>query len=144
MRYESLYIIRPAETLKRQLKQADPDIALLLERSYLWTKSEGGRTVWTEQDYAAQVKLLFLLKLWADYVIDAGEDKSLREYLEDLLGGPPFSEELFDQWWMLERFDGVDESFEAVEERLGLEQPYLLANSPLPRVEAWLSGLEKQ
>lgn len=84
------------------------------------------------------------MQLWSEYVAGAGTDKSLKEFLENILGGPPFDDELFDRWWSVERFDGVDESFEEVEHRLSVEQSHLLATSPLPRVEAWLSDLAKQ
>jgi hypothetical protein len=144
MRFEALYIIRPAEALKERLRQAGPDIGDVLGRPLLWTKKEGGRTAWTDDDYVAQVKLLFLLNLWSDYVVGAGEDQSLKTFLQEAMGEPPFGEEVFDRWWTVERFDGADESFEEAEERLTLAHPHLLANSVLPRVEAWLSGLEKQ
>ncbi len=89
------------------------------------------------------MKLLFLLELWSDYVIGAGAERSLREFLEKVLVGPPFTEALFDTWWRVERFEGIDESFEEVEARLEVEQPYLLSHSALLRVQAWLTGLEK-
>jgi len=144
MRFESLYIIRPTEALKKRLEQIDPDVAQMLSEPRLWTKSEGGRTAWTDKDNRAQIKLLFLLRLWSDYVVGASADDRLKACLENMLGIPPFSEDLFDHWWEVERFDGVDECFEEVEHRLSLDQPHLLANSPLPRVEAWLSDLASQ
>jgi hypothetical protein len=144
MRYEAFYIIRPGAVLQEQLQQIDPDVAVFLNRPLLWTKKEGGITAWTEEDYLAQSKLLFLLDLWSDYVIGAGEDKALKIALEELLGAPPFNESVFDQWWTIERFEGVDGSFEETEDRLNLEQPHLLARSSSPRVAAWLSQLEKR
>jgi hypothetical protein len=144
MRYEAFYVIRPAAALKEYLQQADPDVATFLSRPLLWTKKEGGVTAWTDEEYLAQSKLLFLLNLWSDYVIGAGEDESLKTALEEILDAPPFNESLFDRWWSIERFDGVDESFEEAEDRLCVEQPHLLASSTLPRVEAWLSQLEKR
>lgn len=143
MRYETFYVIRPTAALQEFLQNADPDVAAFLNRPLLWTKKEGGITAWTEEDYLAQTKLLFLLDLWSDYVIGAGEDKTLKIVLEELLGAPPFDESRFDRWWNVERFDGVDENFEEAENNLNLEQPHLLAHSALPRVEAWLSRLEK-
>ncbi len=144
MRYEVLYLIRPADVLRERLSQAGQGIAEFLDRPLLWTKKEGGVTAWTEEDTVAQVKLLFLLDLWSEYVIGVAEDGSLKAFLEELLGCPPFDERAFDHWWRIERFDGADQSFEEIEESLTLEQPQLLVSSALPRVEAWLSRFEKR
>lgn len=144
MRYEAFYVIRPAAALQEYLQQADPDMAAFLDRPLLWTKKEGGITVWTDEESLAQSKLLFLLNLWSEYVIGAGADESLKTLLEELLEAPPFDETLFDRWWTIDRFDGIDGSFEEAESHLNLEQPHLLARAASPRVAAWLLQLEKR
>jgi hypothetical protein len=144
MKYESFYFIRPAQTLKDRLRGSDPDIAELMSEPHLWTKREGGLTIDTEEDYIAQVKVLFLINLWSEYVIGAGEDKSLKLFLEEIMGPPPFTKELFDRWWTVERFEGYDESFEEIAERLGAEHMHLAAKSDLPLVEYWMSKFDKR
>lgn len=144
MRYEALYIIKPAATLRERLQQVPQDLAEFLGRPLLWTKKEGGVTAWTAEDFVAQVKLLFLLELWSDYVLGADDDPRLKDLLEEILGAPPFDEQVFDHWWNVERFDGADQSFEAIEESLVLEQPHLVVSSALPRVEAWLTKFERR
>jgi hypothetical protein len=144
MTYESYYFIRPSQALKDRLRQGDPDVAELMSEPHLWTKKEGGITVWTDEDYTAQVKLLFLLDLWSEYVIHVGEDESLKLFLEEIMGLPPFSTATFDRWWTVERFEGIDECFEEISSRLSREYPHLLAKSDLPRVESWLSKLDQR
>ena len=51
----------------------------------------------------------------------------------------PINQELFDRWWTVERYEGVDESFEDVVERLAMQNPQLLAESELPFTNAALS-----
>ncbi|MGH9844021.1 MAG: hypothetical protein ACREEM_35250, partial [Blastocatellia bacterium] len=99
MQYESFYFIRPTQALKDRLKKTDPDLEEFMSQPLMWSKKEGGRTAWTEEDYIAQVKLLFLLDLWSEYVVHVGEDPSLKLLLEEIIGRPPFNEELFDRWW---------------------------------------------
>lgn len=144
MKYESFYFIRPAQALKDRLRQVDPDIADLMSEPHLWTKQEGGITVSTENDYIAEVKLMYLLNLWSEYVLNVGEDKSLKLFLEEIMGHPPFNKELFDRWWTVERFEGFDESFEEIAERLGAENLHLAAKSDLPLVEYWMTRFDKR
>lgn len=107
-----------------------------MNQPLMWSKKEGGRTAWTEEDYIAQVKLLFLLNLWSEYVVHVGEDPILKLFLEEIIGRPPFNQELFDRWWTVERYEGVDESFEDVVERLAMQNPQLPAESELPFTNA--------
>ncbi len=59
MRLEALYIIRPTEALGEHLKQTDSEVAQFLSVPRLWTKKEGGRTAWTDEDNEAQSSCCF-------------------------------------------------------------------------------------
>ena len=139
MKFEALYFIRPTLALRERLSSVEPDVAAFLSEARLWSKQEGGRTTWNDKDSEAQVKMLFLAKLWSEYVCGATGEKVLQECLQDLLGAPPFDEQVFDRWWQVERFEGVEESFEAVQRQLHLEEPHLLTHAGSPQVEAWVS-----
>jgi hypothetical protein len=144
MRFCTYYIIRPTERLRERLERCDPDVAVLLGEPVLWSKWEGGRTVWTPQDYEAQVKLLFLAHLRSEYLVGDGNKSELRDLLEELLGKPPFDLRVFDRWWTLERFEGINESFEDVEKLLGVEGLKLLAKPQSTLVAAWLTDMTKE
>jgi hypothetical protein len=137
MQYIAYYLIRPSKLLCEKLKQLDSDIAELLSEPILWSKKEGGRTVWNESDFITQVKLAFLVNLLSTY--RGGEIEIL---IDNLLGKPPFRSDVFDKWWEVERFSGVDDSFEDIEMQMSREDLQALETSS-PLVETWLSSLEK-
>jgi hypothetical protein len=138
MQYIAYYLIRPSKLFCEKLKQLDSDIAELLSEPILWSKKEGGRTVWNESDFITQVKLAFLINLLSTY--RGGEIETL---INSLLGKPPFRSDVFDKWWEIERFSGIDDSFEDIEMQMNREDIHELeTNSPL--VETRLSSLKKQ
>jgi hypothetical protein len=98
MQYIAYYLIRPSKLLCKKLTQFDSHIAELLSKPILWSKKEGGRTVWNESDFITQVKLAFLVNLLSTY--RGGEIEIL---IDNLLGKPPFSSDVFDKWWEVER-----------------------------------------
>jgi hypothetical protein len=138
MQYIAYYLIRPSKLLCKKLKQLDPDIVELLSEPILWSKKEGGRTVWNESDFITQVKLAFLVNLLSTY--RGGEIEIL---IDNLLGKPLFSSDVFDEWWEVERFSGVDDSFEDIEMQMNREDIHALETN-LSLVETWLSSLKKQ
>jgi hypothetical protein len=132
------YLIHPSKLLCEKLKQYGSDIAELLSEPILESKKEGGRTFWNESDFITQVKLTFLVNLLSTY-----RGREIEALINSLLGKPPFRNNIFDKWWEVERFSGIDDSFENIEMQMSREDIHALeTNSPL--VETWLASLEKQ
>jgi len=98
--YEAFHILRPSSRLERVAPELG-DFGELLLLPVLWVNRQGGRTVLDRSDYARALKKLFVLyvrRLMADAGISGNP-----------LGELSPAEEVFDEWWELETFDGYDE-----------------------------------
>ncbi len=107
MRYTAFYIIRPRERLLQKLSEETSSI-LELSEPVLWTNEQGGRSVWSKNDYVQALKYLFVANV-----------KNLlpKHLIQNVFGDLPITVMSFDAWWRMECFDGFDETFEnAIEE----------------------------
>jgi hypothetical protein len=135
------YLIKPNSELIEQLKLAPSDAKIILESSQLWSKAEPDGK-WMPTDFMAQVKLLFIFNLKQSY-LDSAEKSDFQEFLGNLLGSPPFSIDLFDKWWEIQRLQ-IDEDFEEVQNSLDPTSLKLVSPTGVPLVDAWLSSLIEQ
>jgi hypothetical protein len=138
--YTSYYVIKPNKRLLERLSKEPPDLQELLLLPALWTKEVGGKTVWGEREHMIQVALMFLLNLRQDYIVGNDPHPEVQLLIEELLGSPPYTMEVFDCWWEIEHLD-EGEQYEDVEEQMGLEDIQLLAGGGLARIDGWLSFL---
>jgi hypothetical protein len=98
-RFDAFYLIEPRPDLRPQLLgQTDRDFAEMLLDCVLLSNKEGGRTVWTNENHAATVKLLFLARLQEYGPLASDEDA------ERLLGSSRINVATFDKWWTIRRF----------------------------------------
>jgi hypothetical protein len=104
MRIDAYYVIRGKATLLTN-ESLDRDFATLLAEPMLIKHGEGGITAWTSEDHSAVVKLLFLANLKREY-----EHSFVQKALVSLT--------FFDQWWVLERIDGLDCDLDGLIENL--------------------------
>ena len=132
MLYQVIYLIKPSEALQGRLPAGNSDLADLLSRPAVWTKNQSDRSLWSSEDYLAQVKLLFLARIHQEYAV-------YPEYRQ-LLGDSPLRLEAFDRWWTVETYL-VDEKTEEVEKTLDRNTLLGLANTGLPAIDQWISSL---
>jgi len=100
--YYSHYLVKPKERFQDLISQrrySDPSFLL---NPTLWSRLTEIGANWQETDYLTMAKLISI----ADVVDKAKylERKGKPELLSDLLGAPPYSVTLFDQWWTIEHF----------------------------------------
>jgi hypothetical protein len=112
MKFEAYYVVRPAISLLESLRENHSDAAKFLLTAQLWRNAEGGRTAWRPADHTRRVKRAFVVHM-ADML---REDEEF-EFL-GLTREPNESE--FDRWWLIERFDDVDEDTQEIEKRYGI------------------------
>ncbi len=140
MRFEAYYVVRPRPTLLARV--AGVRDAVLLIDPVLWSRGEGGRTASGPAEWTEDFKLTYLLGLQMDYLGQAPENEQQREFqalLQDLLGPAPWGVEVFDRWWTVERFDGVNEDADEIVERASLEDVQKLKGP-----EPWMERLVEQ
>ena len=100
----------------------DDDFAeLLLAERPIFCNPERGRSIWRTKDHETFVKLLFLADKKADYE-------------HPFFANAAISVEFFDQWWMIERYDGVD-NVETIIDNLDPELIEQFKDSGIPHVD---------
>jgi hypothetical protein len=130
------YVIWPNSSLIDFLSDKDDFTWSNFGRPTLWSRTEGGKSAWKSTDYSDRAKIIYIAFLWKDYVIN-GEQLGTKSIVTELLGGPPFSETVFDKWWTIERWSGEDYGFEDVFNHVKANAlPLMKPVNPL--VEAWL------
>lgn len=145
------YLIRPSPQLLRRLQQEGEDAVALLGEASLWEKVETGNPSIPFSDWlllrVAQVKLLFMLNLKADYLDDGhseGDRSRFAYFLGELLGLPTLRVETFDRWWSVERIDSLGAKYEQVESSFTAEQLACLEVPQISSADLWLDALRKQ
>jgi hypothetical protein len=132
------YLIQPGQKLLEQLRLGPSDASSILGSPVLWERNEiAGK--WSFASLATQVKVLFLLDLKQSY-LDYPQDSEFKRFLGELLGLPPFSISVFDEWWKLERYD-PEAIFEEVENALDIATLQLISPTGDSLVDAWLEHL---
>jgi hypothetical protein len=130
------YLVQPTQSLLDRLKFGPPDAISILGSPVLWDRNEiAGR--WSFASLATQVKVLFLLDLKQSY-LDYPQDSEFKRFLGELLGAPPFSIEVFDKWWNLERYD-VEAKFDEIENAMDIATLKLISPTGDSLVDAWIN-----
>lgn len=127
MRMEKYYLIRPRKNLLEMLGNLDELSKGALEDSGLWMSNEGGKTLWSREDYIARVKLTFLMNLRLEYRGVAG--------VESVLSPNAISLALFDKFWDIESLDLLGDVEEIPSNAFDHDE---VALSGLPNVDDWL------
>jgi hypothetical protein len=137
---EYYYAIYPLNTLIEKLKSFDQsDFIDILQEPVIWLRKESSKGNISTYDKIEQVKLLFLANLWTEFSDDSSNDVEI--VLQSLLGEPPFSAEIFDQWWGIWRFFGVDGNFSSVESRIRLLGLKSLCKTDNPLLIEWMERI---
>jgi hypothetical protein len=134
MRFTAYYIVRPNDALLERLTLEEEGLREAIAPAEVWSKQEGGRTAWTPAEHSTCVKLLFITNFARNY----GSGERSARLTHDLLGAPPFGEEVFDRWWTLERFGGADEDFDAIAMALTPADYDRLDPGGSARVSTWI------
>jgi hypothetical protein len=132
MRVKNYYFISPKEELLGLLSNMDELSIDTLSQNQLWESEEGGKSLWSLEDYAARVKLSFLINLRTEY---AGTDGIVH-----ILSKGKISVSLFDKYWSIEPILFTNAVGE-VPERVLLQSETEF--SGLPCVDEWLSRMIK-
>lgn len=128
MRFDAYYACKGNPALQSH-DGLDPDLVEILTERMLFKHSEGGVTVWTPEDHTAVVKLLIV-----------GYFKRL--YPDKFLMAAPVSVEFFDQWWTLERFDGLENDLDVVVDALPADIISSFKSTGKEPVDAWITDLK--
>jgi hypothetical protein len=125
------FVIRPTECLKAAVKQMSPDLGELLVETSLWTKREGQRTMWRDEDRIAQIKLLFVasVKSYSSFV-----------EFEQLVGELTPSVDAFDRFWTIEKIDD-EMTVKEAEEDLSPSLASQCKRTGRPLVDEWLADM---
>lgn len=102
MRYTAFYVIRGNKDLDARVRSAAYEKFDFLLGPFLWANEQGGQMAYTLDDYTAGVKRAFLADLRC-ISLDEG-------VIERVLDGFRVGEDVFDRWWNIEAFRGLDGS----------------------------------
>lgn len=106
MKTTAFFIIRPKPELALRVKDTDLEGTPFESESVLWACGLADRASWTRAEVEDGVILAFLFHLKADF-LSAGEI--------ELLGlGEKVKRDVFEQYWTLESYFGVDQAVENV------------------------------
>ena len=122
------YLIMPNDSLRNRARASPHDWVELLTRTVVWTKREGWRTTWREEDRVVLVKLVFLASVL--------EFSDLPGFSE-IVGCLSLDTVSFDKNWTLQEIDDV-EDFDDEANRLAeiiLARP---VQTGRPMVDEWL------
>ena len=145
---QAYYLIRPNSSLKQRLDATAADWTCLLSEPAIWSRRESSEIRLPVSTWVVlrevQVKLLFMLEIFSEY-FDGAESPStdLQVFLRDLLDLPEIRVETFDKWWSLERFDGIENSYDDVESRLTKDLVRTLAIPSIEGALEWIDELKR-
>jgi hypothetical protein len=126
------YVIWASDALKKRAAGLPEDLRALLTLPRIWSKGEGGRSVWTAKDHAALVKLTFLARLHTH--------RSEFPEIGEILGEEPIGLEAFDLWWSLEWVGSV-QRWEDLSGELKAKDVGCLKATGLGQVDHWIRNL---
>lgn len=127
------FFVRPSERLQSRIAQFPSQLGHALGQCVLWSKVEGQRTTWTDEDGKCQIKLTFLASLKNDYCQDPA--------FEILFGSFPLNVLTFDEFWTIEQVVS-EEALESAEQELEGWVIDQLQKTGRPLVDAWISQLQ--
>lgn len=129
MRLDAYYACKGTLALLSH-ERLDSDLVDILAERMLFKHSEGGLTIWTHEDHAAVIKLLIVAYF-------------KRLYPDEFLRAAPVSVEFFDQWWTLERYDGLENDLDVIVDDLPPEVISSFTSTGNELVDAWLADLKE-
>jgi hypothetical protein len=128
MRFDAYYACKGKPALQSN-DGLEPDLVEILTDRMLFKHSEGGVTIWTHDDDAAVVKLLIVAYF-------------KRHYPDEFFKAAPVSVEFFDQWWTLERYDGLENDLDVIVDDLPPELISSFTSTGMELVDAWITDLK--
>jgi hypothetical protein len=128
------YLLKPNDSLLNRAKASSHEWAELLTETVLWTRREGDRTTWSEEDRGVLVKLLFLASVW--------ELSGLPDFRE-IVGSLSLDTDSFDKNWTLQQIDEVDD-VDDVAKRLAGTVLNEQVHTGRPLVDEWLRAFGVQ
>jgi len=125
------YVVKPKAILLDRARTLDETIGKPLTEVTTWLDEEITHSGWSHDDYIVAVKLIYLAYLYEDF-----KDEPETQFL---FNGGAIHFELFDKWWLIERFELSDNIIEAEHslERLTQENIQLTGNRS---IDIWLLG----
>lgn len=136
MKFSGFYLIKPRPALTTRLATSQADDFAMALRPHLWSNREGGKTNWTAADQLLKVKLVFLTSLWN--MLEGSTAK--RELFAEQAA---LSEQFFDQWWEIERYE-VEEEVEIALEYIDREAFHYCEKTASPVVNRWLETVTQE
>jgi hypothetical protein len=123
------YVVKPKAILVDRARTLDETIRKPLTEVTTWLNEEMTHSGWCHDDYVVAVKLIYLAYLYEDI-----KDEPETQFL---FNGDSIHFELFDKWWLIERFELSDNITEAEHslERLTKENIQLTGNRS---IDTWL------
>ena len=125
------YVVKPKAILVDRARTLDETIGRFLTEVTTWLDEEITHSGWSHDDYIVAVKLIYLAYLYEDF-----KDEPETQFL---FNGGSICFELFDKWWLIERYELNDNIREAEHslERLTKEKLQLTGNRS---IDTWLLG----
>lgn len=132
------YVIKPNDTLTKrltQIKSIDADLVEVLSEVVLWTHHKVNLVESHPEGDIAEIKLLFLAHLMSEYLSDG--------LYEELLELSWISVEVFDKWWIIERYL-LDTDFADIEEKIPSTVANFFVKTGIERVDLWIDKMQNK
>ncbi len=100
MRYTAIYVVRGNALLESKLRDLGLERADFLLEPHVWTNEQGGRSIYAFDDYVSAIKRLFVAHVKL-VVLEPSDAVAV-------FGDLAVSEHIFDRWWSIEAFQGVN------------------------------------
>lgn len=110
VRYTGFYVIRGNDRLVARVREREIEVLDLIVGPFLWSHEQGGVSAYTLQDHQGFVKRAFLAHLQC-LALEPG-------VIERVIDELRIADEIFDLWWTMEAFQGLDESVSDVADQL--------------------------
>lgn len=140
MLFNAHYILSPKKELIALLETHELTLSAHFGRSSIWTREEGGYGSPTEDQSMAAIRLLFIAHFRS--VLLRLNISNKQQFLDEIMGSPPFSTDVFDKWWTIERLHKA-EDFRDVVDRIAPEQFDLLAETGIPKIDYQIEIAQK-
>jgi hypothetical protein len=105
MRHPYYYLIQATDNLREAVAHLDADSREFWCRPIMWSKGESDRSVYSATDHLAELKIVFVAYLFAEY--------SHLDEFQEVFGELPINLNSFDKWWSVNRYS-VEDDFDLV------------------------------
>jgi hypothetical protein len=139
MIFEKFYSIHPKNSFLEKLSHVNSIGAEILAEPKLWSRYEHGHDDNSVESRIIKVKLLFLAKLGAALNSIKDNDDELYYGLKNIIGEMPYSLSIFDEWWEITRYAGLDETIKYGESNVSLEELKLAKFTGFQEIDEWLT-----